>query len=196
MKIVLASNNENKLTELSALCQALSAEIVPQKHFHIPSIEETGLTFIENAILKARHACQHSNLAAIADDSGLEVDALNGNPGIHSARYADAKLGSQAYCDRLLHELAHIPLEKRTARYRCVLVFLKYPEDPAPIISQGIWEGVIAHQPQGHNGFGFDPIFYLPKKQCTVAELSSEEKNQLSHRHQAMQGLLQQLKNM
>ena len=192
MQIVLASNNAHKVQELTAMLSHLPIQLISQKQWNVPSLEETGLTFIENAILKARHACQLTKLPVIADDSGLAVDVLGGKPGIHSARYANAQLGSKEYCQRLLKDLASFPLEKRTARYHSVLVFLRHAEDSAPLIGQGTWEGIIIDEMRGTNGFGYDPVFYLPSRQLTVAELSPEEKNRLSHRHQALKDLLSQ----
>lgn len=196
MQVVIASNNHNKIEEITALLKPFDFETIPQAQFHLLSAKETGLTFLENAILKARHACRHTHLPAIADDSGLAVDALHGNPGIHSARFADAQLGTQDYCRRLLNELTDVPLEKRTARYYSILVFLRHENDPAPLFSQGIWEGMIIHEMRGNYGFGYDPLFFLPKEQCTVSELLPERKNQLSHRFQAMQNLASQLKTL
>jgi len=192
-QIVLASNNENKIKEVRHFFEPLSTEIIPQSLLQVPAAEETAPTFIENALIKARNACQATGLPAIADDSGLEVDALNGKPGVHSARFANAQLGSKEYCRRLLEALANVPSEKRTARYQSVIVLLRHTEDPSPIIGQGSWEGVIIDTPTGIHGFGYDPLFFLPNRQCTVAELTLEEKNQLSHRGMALRNLVRQL---
>ncbi|OGT06386.1 MAG: non-canonical purine NTP pyrophosphatase, RdgB/HAM1 family [Gammaproteobacteria bacterium GWF2_41_13] len=195
-KIVLASNNENKIREVRHFFEPLSIEVVPQALFQLPAVEETALTFVENALIKARNACQATGLPAIADDSGLEVDALNGKPGVHSARFANAQLGSKEYCRRLLEALINAPPEKRTARYRSVIVLLRHTEDPSPIIGQGVWEGIIAHTPTGVNGFGFDPVFFLPNQHCTVAQLTLEEKNKLSHRGLALRDLVRQIASL
>lgn len=192
-QIVLASNNENKIKEVRHFFEPLSIEIIPQSLLQVPAAEETAPTFIENALIKARNACQATGLPAIADDSGLEVDALNGKPGVHSARFANAQLGSKEYCRCLLEALANVPSEKRTARYQSVIVLLRHTEDPSPIIGQGSWEGVIIDTPTGIHGFGYDPLFFLPNRQCTVAELTLEEKNQLSHRGMALRNLVRQL---
>lgn len=193
MRVVLASNNPGKLKELQKLFTHANIQLIPQQELKVPEIEETGLTFVENAIIKARNACQHTNLPAIADDSGLEVDALKGAPGIYSARYAGVKRTTKNYCARLLRELKDIPPDARAARFRCVLVFLRHQYDPAPVIAQGTWQGRIIDEPMGDNGFGYDPVFYIEKFDQTVAQLPPEIKNELSHRGQAMQSLLKKL---
>ena len=191
-RIVLASNNAGKVREINQLLAEQQIKVVPQKEFDIPEAEETGLTFVENAILKARHAAQLSGLPAIADDSGIEVDALKGAPGIYSARYADGA-GDQANNEKLLQALKDIPETERTARFQCLMVYMRHAEDPTPIICQGTWEGRILTAPQGENGFGYDPVFLVPEEGCSSAELSPEVKNRLSHRGQALRKLLQAL---
>ncbi len=191
-RIVLASNNAGKVREINQLLAEQQIEVVPQKEFDIPEAEETGLTFVENAILKARHAAKLSGLPAIADDSGLEVDALKGAPGIYSARYA-GNGGDQANNEKLLEALKDIPETKRTARFQCLMVYMRHAEDPTPIICQGTWEGRILTALQGENGFGYDPVFLVPEEGCSSAELPPEVKNRLSHRGQALRKLLQAL---
>ena len=192
-KIVLASNNKGKVREIGQLLAGFDMQVVPQSEFNIEEVEETGLTFVENAILKARNAAAHSGCAAIADDSGIEVDALNGAPGIYSARYAGVGAGDQANLEKLLEALKDVPQEKRTARFQCLLVYMRHGTDPTPLICQGTWEGIITFAPQGKNGFGYDPVFFVPTHNCTSAELPPETKNQLSHRGQALRALVQAL---
>lgn len=192
-KIVLASNNKGKVREFNQLLANLDIEVVPQSEFDVPEAEETGLTFVENAILKARNAAMHTGLPAIADDSGIEVDALKGAPGIYSARFAGKGASDEQNLQKLLNELRDIPDEQRSARFQCVLVLMEHENDPTPLICQGTWEGRILHAPQGENGFGYDPVFYVPEQNCSSAELSSDTKNRLSHRGQALQKLLQAL---
>lgn len=189
-KVILASNNQGKIKEINTLLAVTSLKVVAQSVYAIWDVEETGLTFVENAILKARHACLHSGLAAIADDSGLEVDYLQGEPGIYSARYAGNDKNDKANIEKLLYKLEGVPEENRTARFRCVIVYMRHAYDPAPIICQGIWEGRIAFEAKGENGFGYDPIFYVPDQQCHAAELVSDVKNSISHRAKALQQLL------
>jgi XTP/dITP diphosphohydrolase len=193
-KVVLASGNRGKVREINQILAGLDFEVVPQTEFDVPEIEETGLTFVENAILKARNAAQHTGLPAIADDSGLEVDALRGAPGIYSARYAGVGAGDEANLKKLLEELKAVPGAERTARFQCLMVFMEHGMDPTPIICQGSWEGRITEAPAGENGFGYDPVFYVPSHDCTAAQLSAEEKNRLSHRGQALQLLMQALR--
>lgn len=185
-KIVLATANPGKLRELQAVLAGLDFEIVPQSAFGVPEAEETGLTFIENALLKARNAAFYTGLPALADDSGLAVDALGGVPGIYSARYAGAGAGDRANIGKLLAELEGVPAERRTARFVCVLALLHHPADPTPLICQGSWEGTILTEPRGEGGFGYDPIFFVPGEQRTAAELEPAVKNQISHRGQAL----------
>jgi len=185
-KIVLASGNRGKLKEFGEIFAPLQIEVMPQSDFAVHDAEETGLSFVENAILKARHAARITGLPALADDSGLEVDALNGAPGIYSARYAGEGCGDDENNAKLLQALAQIPADKRSARFQCVLVFMRHAEDPTPLICQGSWEGHILAEPQGHNGFGYDPLFYVPEMDCASAELTPEQKQQYSHRGKAV----------
>jgi XTP/dITP diphosphohydrolase len=191
-RVVLASGNPGKLAELQKTLAPLGIELVSQSAFDVPEVEETGLTFVENALLKARAAARHTGLAAIADDSGLEVDALQGAPGIHSARYAGTG-GDAANNARLLAALASVPDHQRGARFQCVLVFMRHWQDPTPLICQGSWEGHILRAPRGARGFGYDPLFGLPQRNMSSAELDPEEKNRLSHRGRASRALVQAL---
>jgi XTP/dITP diphosphohydrolase len=188
-QIVLASANPGKLREFRELFDGSGIELLPQSAFEIPSVEETGLSFVENALLKARNASLHSGLPALADDSGIEVDALHGAPGIYSARYAGTHAGDDANNRRLLAELERVPNPQRSARYQCVIVYLRHARDPMPVICQGTWEGAIARDYRGDGGFGYDPLFYLPEHGCTAAELTAAEKNRISHRGQATRAL-------
>ena len=189
-KIVLASNNAGKVREINQLLSGAVLEVVPQSDFNIPDADETGLTFVENAIIKARQAAELSGLPAIADDSGLEVDALKGAPGIYSARFSGEGATDEKNLLKLLQEIKNVPEAERTARFQCLMVYMQHANDPTPIICQGTWEGMIAFAPQGENGFGYDPVFFVPTHNCTSAELSPETKNQLSHRGQALQKLI------
>lgn len=193
-KIVLASNNKGKVREFGEMLSILNMEVVPQATFNIEDADETGLTFVENAIIKARHASAIAGLPAIADDSGLEVDFLNGAPGIYSARYSGEGATDEKNLLKLLAALKDVPEEKRTARFQCLLVYMRHAEDPTPLICQGTWEGIIMTEPQGENGFGYDPIFYVPSHNCSSAQLAADEKNKLSHRGQALKKLLTALK--
>ena len=193
-KIVLATGNPGKVRELKAVLASFDLDIVPQSAFDVPEAEETGLTFVENALLKARNAALHAGLPALADDSGLAVDALGGAPGIYSARYAGPGAGDRANIDKLLAELDGVPPERRTARFVCALVLLHHPADPTPLICQGSWEGVILTEPRGNGGFGYDPIFFVPAENRTAAELEPAVKNRLSHRGQALTQLARWLK--
>lgn len=186
-KIVLASSNPGKIREI----QAILAEhpIVPQSAFNVVDAEETGATFVENAILKARNAAMHCQLPAIADDSGLVVDALNGAPGVISARYGGVLASDRDNLNKLLRELEGVPAELRTARFICVMVFMGHANDPCPVIAQGVWEGLILDHAVGENGFGYDPVFWVPSHHCTSAELPAAVKNALSHRGQALKTL-------
>ena len=188
--IVLASSNAGKLREFNQLLGGLQLEVVPQSHYNVADAEETGLTFVENAILKARNAAQHTGLPALADDSGLEVDALHGAPGIYSARYAGPMASDAENLGKLLAMLKDVPEEKRGARFQCVLVYLRHALDPTPLICQGAWEGRILTAPRGTSGFGYDPVFFVPSHACSAAELPAETKNVLSHRGQALRQLL------
>lgn len=191
MKILLASSNQGKIKEFTQMLFPI--EIIPQKNFGIDALEETGLSFIENALLKARYASEQCNLPAIADDSGLVVPALNGQPGIYSARYAGPESLDNENIKLLLTNLEKIPQEKRIAFFYCVLVFIQHPQDPMPIIATGQIKGEIIASPQGSNGFGYDPIFYLKDYGCTMAELSPEKKNTISHRGIALRKLKEKL---
>ncbi|MFT3929363.1 MAG: RdgB/HAM1 family non-canonical purine NTP pyrophosphatase [Spongiibacteraceae bacterium] len=199
-RLVLASGNRGKLAEFQQLLHECAFDVVAQSALEIPDIEETGLSFVENAILKARNAAQYSGLPALADDSGLEVDALHGAPGIYSARYAglpargDTKSNDAANNQKLLDALTYVEKENRTARYQCVLVFMRHARDPSPLICQSSWEGEILTAPRGNQGFGYDPLFYIPALEKTAAELPPAQKNQLSHRGQAMRALLAALR--
>lgn len=197
-KIVLASNNKGKIKEFSDMLATLDMEVVPQASFNIEDADETGLSFVENAIIKARHASKIAGLPAIADDSGLEVDYLNGAPGIYSARYSDMENAGKNATDeknlnKLLEDLKGVAEDKRTARFQCLLVYLRHAEDPTPLICQGTWEGIIATEPHGENGFGYDPVFYVPQYQCSSAQLNPEQKNKMSHRGIAIKKLLKKL---
>ena len=197
-KIVLASNNNGKVREFGEMLSTINMEVIPQATFNIEDADETGLTFVENAIIKARHASAIAGLPAIADDSGLEVDFLNGAPGIYSARYSDMENQGKDATDeknllKLLDALKDAPEEKRSARFQCVLVYMKHANDPTPIICQGAWEGIITTEKHGDNGFGYDPIFWVPEYNCTSAQLGSEQKNKMSHRGIALKSLLKKL---
>lgn len=192
-KIVLATGNKGKVAELSAMLAPFACQVVPQSEFQLTDADETGLTFIENAIIKARHAALATGLPAIADDSGLAVDILQGAPGIYSARYAGEAATDRLNIEKLLTTLAGIPVEHRQAQFHCVLVFMRYADDPTPIISHGRWAGLIHHQTTGDSGFGYDPVFFVPQLNCTVAQLNKTEKQQLSHRGQALRQLVNQL---
>lgn len=193
MRVVLATGNAGKLREMQAILAPLDIEIVAQSEFDFPAVEETGLSFIENALLKARHATLHTGLPAIADDSGLEVDALNGAPGIYSARYAGPDASDDDNNRELLNNLAGKSADQRSARFQCLMVFMRHPEDPTPLISQGTWQGRILDGPRGSGGFGYDPLFLIPDRNQTSAELAPEVKNEISHRGRALRGLLSQL---
>ncbi len=184
--IVLASSNPGKVREINQMLAGLHLAVVPQSDFKVPDAEETGLTFVENALLKARNTTRLTGLPAIADDSGLEVDYLNGAPGIYSARYAGKGAGDEQNLRKLLTELEGIPEAERSARFQCLMVYLRHEFDPTPIICQGTWEGRILFEPRGTNGFGYDPIFFVKTHNCSSAELPPEVKNKLSHRGQAL----------
>ena len=192
-KIVLASSNAGKLKEFSDMLANFQIEVVPQSQFNVSDAEETGLSFVENAIIKARHACQQTGLPSLADDSGLEVDALNGAPGIYSARYSGPNSSDLRNVDKLLLDLQAIPEPLRTGRYQCVLVFMRHALDPTPLICQGSWEGKLLFEPKGQGGFGYDPIFYCPEMRLTAADMSAEAKHSVSHRGLAMNALVSQL---
>lgn len=193
-RIVLASGNHGKLAEFNQLLSSTGWSFFSQADFNVPEVAETGLSFVENAIIKARNAAQHSGLPALADDSGLEVDALHGAPGIYSARFAGDNADDSANNRKLLELIAAVPEAQRNARFQCVLVFMRHASDPSPLICQGTWEGRLLHAPRGDAGFGYDPLFYIPDLQQTSAELSPARKNQLSHRGQALTKLLAALR--
>ena len=198
-KVVMASSNPGKLREINQIMGELGMEVIPQSEFDVPDADETGLSFVENSILKARHASQLTGLPAIADDSGLEVDALKGAPGIYSARYSSRSGGTgngttdEKNLQKLLQDLKDVPEAERTARFQCLMVYMSHAEDPTPLICQGTWEGRILFEPQGEGGFGYDPIFYVPGEDCASAELAPEVKNRLSHRGQALAKLVEAL---
>lgn len=195
-KIVLASGNKGKVREFNQIFAGLDIEVVPQTEFGVPEAEETGLTFVENAIIKARNAAAYTGLPAIADDSGLEVDALKGAPGIYSARYAGVGASDEENLQKLLQQMEGVPEAERTARFQCLLVLMEHENDPTPIICQGTWEGRIIASPQGENGFGYDPVFFVPGHECSSAQLSAEVKNRLSHRGQALEKLLAAMRSV
>lgn len=192
-KLVIASANEGKLREFAALLEPLEYEVHTQSEFNVPDVEETGTTFVENAIIKARNASQHTGLPAVADDSGIEVDALYGAPGVYSARFSGLDATDEKNNALLVEKLRDVPEHLRTARYRAVIVYMSHAGDPAPIICEGSWEGRIMLEPRGEGGFGYDPYFYVPTHGCHSAELSAEEKNAISHRGQALRQLVEKL---
>ncbi|CDG90276.1 XTP/dITP diphosphatase [Xenorhabdus bovienii] len=194
-KVVLATGNAGKVRELADLLTDFGLDIVAQTELGVDSADETGLTFIENAIIKARHAAAITGLPAIADDSGLSVNALGGAPGIYSARYAGIDASDRNNLEKLLEAMRDIPDEERQAQFNCVLVYLRHAEDPTPLIFHGRWSGIITHEPAGNGGFGYDPIFYVPEFGCTAAELSREQKSAVSHRGQALKMLLEAMLN-
>ncbi|MDX7986726.1 XTP/dITP diphosphatase [Xenorhabdus sp. 12] len=194
-KVVLATGNAGKVRELADLLADFGLDIVAQTELGVDSADETGLTFIENAIIKARHAAAVTGLPAIADDSGLSVDALGGVPGIYSARYAGNNASDQANLEKLLEAMRDVPDEQRQAQFNCVLVYLRHAEDPTPLVFHGRWPGIIAREAAGEGGFGYDPIFYVPEFGCTAAQLSREQKNAVSHRGKALEMLLEALRN-
>jgi XTP/dITP diphosphohydrolase len=185
-RVVLASGNAGKLREIAALLDDLGYQLHAQSEFGVSEVAETGTTFVENAIIKARHAAQQTGLPALADDSGIEVDALDGAPGVYSARFAGASASDAANNALLVEKLQAVAPAERGARYRAVIVLMRHAADPSPLICEGSWEGVIQLQPAGDGGFGYDPYFFLPGLGCTSAELSAAEKNRLSHRGQAL----------
>lgn len=191
--LVLASSNPGKVREINQMLAGLDLSVVPQSDFKVIDAEETGLTFIENALIKARNATRHTGLPVIADDSGIEVDYLNGAPGIYSARYAGKNASDEQNLRKLLDDLVGIPEAERTARFQCLMVYLRHEFDPTPVICQGTWEGRLLLEPRGVNGFGYDPIFFVPTHNCSSAELPPEVKNKLSHRGQALRKLVEAL---
>lgn len=193
---MLASANAGKVREINAMLAGCGAQVLPQTAFNVPPVDETGLTFVENALIKARNAALHTGLPAIADDSGIEVDALQGRPGIYSARYAGTGTSDEENLHKLVNEVARLPQDQRGCRFVCLMVYLRHAEDPIPLIAQGLWEGLAITEPRGANGFGYDPMFYLPDRRCTSAELAPEIKNELSHRGQALRLLVAQLQGI
>lgn len=191
--LVLATGNPGKVNELANMLSSLNINVVPQSDFNVSDVAETGTTFVENAIIKARHAAKITGLPAIADDSGLEVDGLNGAPGVYSARFAGEAASDQDNIDKLLADLSDNP--NRRARFWCVLVLMRHADDPTPLICSASWEGEITHAQHGEGGFGYDPIFFVPSQNCTSAELTKAQKNALSHRGQALKMLLQALQH-
>jgi len=191
-KIVLASGNKGKLREFSDLFAAMDIEVIPQSELRVPEAEETGISFVENAIIKARNACEHTGLPAIADDSGIEVDYLLGAPGIYSARYSGDNATAEKNLQALLSALKDVPDNERAARYQCVLVMMRHSKDPTPLICQADWQGRILAKPSGKGGFGYDPIFWVNETNCSAAELTPQEKHAISHRGKAIQKLIAQ----
>ena len=196
-KVVLASGNAGKLREFFHILSDVGFEVVAQSDYDVIDVPETGLTFVENAIIKARNAAKQTGLPALADDSGIEVDALLGRPGIYSARYATMNDATEGFPDKneannvqLLKEMKGVPAEQRTARFRCCIVYMRHAEDPSPLIADGFWEGVIMTEPSGAGGFGYDPLFFIPTQGVSAAELESDVKNIISHRGQALQKML------
>ncbi|AMJ56126.1 MULTISPECIES: RdgB/HAM1 family non-canonical purine NTP pyrophosphatase [Stenotrophomonas] len=196
MKLVLASGNAGKLKELQAMLAGLPLQIVPQRELGVDDVPETGLTFVENALIKARHACEVTGLPALADDSGLIVDALNGAPGLYSARYAGSPTDDAANNAKLLQALRDVPAERRTARFYAVIVLLRHPNDPQPLICEGSWEGRIIDETRGSNGFGYNPVFLDEELGLTAAQMEPAQKNGRSHRAKALQLLMQQLSQL
>ncbi|HBX60347.1 MAG TPA: non-canonical purine NTP pyrophosphatase, RdgB/HAM1 family [Methylophaga sp.] len=193
-KIVLASGNIGKLRELSQILSPLGLELIAQSDLNVAEAEETGLSFVENAIIKARNAALFTGLPAIADDSGIEVDALHGAPGIYSSRYAGPDASDTDNIEALLEAMKDVPETERTARFQCVVVFMRHAEDPTPLICQGSWQGQILQSPLGDEGFGYDPVFWVSETDCTAAELSPEQKHAISHRGKAMRQFMEEFK--
>lgn len=193
-KLVLATGNQGKVKEMADLLADFGFDVVAQSDYNVSSVAETGTTFIENAIIKARHAAKETGLPAIADDSGLEVDFLKGAPGIYSARFAGEDASDAENIDKLLAEMKDVPEDQRTARFHCVLVMMRHENDPTPLVCHGSWEGSILSERHGENGFGYDPVFWVPEDQCASAELAPARKKQLSHRGKALQQLFSALK--
>ena len=196
MNIVLATNNQGKINEFRKILNNSNINLVLQSNYNVPPIEETGTTFVENAIIKARNASKYTGLPAIADDSGLSVDCLNGKPGVYSARYSGEHTTDQENINKLIEEIKQYPVEQRTARYWCIIVFMKYYNDPTPIICQNSWEGTITDNPRGTNGFGYDPCFYLPEFDKTVAELPIETKCKLNARGKSIRQIVDIVNSM
>ena len=192
-RVVLASGNPGKLREMMALLRPIGLEVLPQSHFHVPDAEETGKSFRENALIKASNAVAHTGLPAIADDSGIEVDVLGGAPGIYSARFAGAGASDEENLALLIAKVRATGVERPAARFQCVIAYVRDARDPVPVIARGTWHGYIVTPPRGSNGFGYDPVFFVPEHGCTSAQLEPELKNRISHRGQAMQELLKLL---
>ena len=195
-KIILATGNLNKVREISASLKGSSIEIMPQSMFNVPDADETGTTFVENAIIKARNCSAHTGEAAMADDSGIEVDALGGAPGVHSARYSGEHANDEKNTALLLRNMENVPDGRRTARYWCVMVYMRSASDPTPIICLASWEGVIIREMRGTNGFGYDPVFLIPELGKTAAEVSLEVKNSMSHRAKAIKMMTERLREI
>lgn len=193
--IVLATGNPGKVRELQELLADTGLKIAPQSDYDVPEAIEDGMGFVENALIKARNAALHTGMPAIADDSGIAVDALHGEPGIHSARFAGENANDEANLQLLLEKMKDVEQELRTARFICLMVYVEHANDPTPLICQGSWEGRLLCSPQGENGFGYDPIFYVAEKNCSSAELAADEKNAISHRGQAIRCLVNKLTN-
>ena len=189
LSIVLASGNQGKLREIQAVLADLPYTLFPQSEYAVSDVEETGLSFVENALIKARHAAQATGLPAMADDSGIEVDYIKGAPGIYSARYAGQPCDDQANNEKLLAALDGVPFAQRSARFQCVIVLLRHADDAMPLICTGTWDGYIVESASGNNGFGYDPLFHVPTHNCTSAQLSPDQKNAISHRGQALRKL-------
>ncbi|BEE19150.1 MULTISPECIES: RdgB/HAM1 family non-canonical purine NTP pyrophosphatase [Aeromonas] len=192
-KLVLATGNQKKVKELAAMLADMKIQVIPQSEFAVSDADETGTTFVENAIIKARHAARITGLPAVADDSGLEVDLLHGRPGVYSARFAGDNASDKENIDKLLGELKGAPDYLKSARFWCVLVYMRHADDPTPIICQASWEGMIIDEPRGQHGFGYDPVFFVPDHDCTAAQMPGDLKNQLSHRGQALAKLKEAL---
>ena len=190
-RIVLASGNKGKVKEIQAILADRGIEVVPQSEFGVEEAEEIGLCFVENAIIKARNAAKHTGLPAIADDSGLSVDALKGEPGVFSSRYAGPDCNDEDNNEMLLKNLKGVLHEQRSARFQCAIVYMQHEKDPMPLIAQASWEGFIVEERAGKNGFGYDPLFYVPTHNCPSAELPAEIKNQISHRSQALKKFIE-----
>ncbi|CAH6868894.1 dITP/XTP pyrophosphatase [Vibrio chagasii] len=193
-KIVLATGNQGKVREMAGILSEFGFDVVAQSEFNVSEVAETGTTFIENAIIKARHAAKETGLPAIADDSGLEVDYLNGAPGIYSARYSGEDATDKQNIEKLLDAMQGVEVAKRTARFHCVLVLMRHENDPTPLVCHGKWEGQILTEEHGENGFGYDPVFFVPEENCASAELDPSRKKQLSHRGKALASLFKALK--
>ncbi|MBQ8708567.1 MAG: RdgB/HAM1 family non-canonical purine NTP pyrophosphatase [Succinivibrionaceae bacterium] len=195
-RIVLATGNMHKVKEIDAMLSQLSLTVVPQSDYKVTSAPETGTTFVENAIIKARNAAAQTGLPAIADDSGIEVDALNGAPGVYSSRFAGEEGNDRKNLLKLIDSIRSVPEDSRTCRYWCIMVYMRHQKDPTPVICQASWEGTLVTEPRGTNGFGYDPIFLIPEEGLTAAEISLEKKNSMSHRAKALSQLLERLREV